>query len=72
MLENDEILDSSLDRIGLRKVLYLMTQQMRYALSFEFDALALGMDLVQMHAHGKPLLFMGIRGRNEAHTLKIR
>ena len=42
------------------------------ALSFEFDALALGMDLVQMHAHGKPLLFMRIRGRNEAHTLKIR
>ena len=42
------------------------------ALSFEFDALALGMDLVQMPAHGNPLLFMGIRGRNEAHTLKIR
>ena len=40
------------------------------ALSFDFDALALGMHWGQRPAHGHPLLFMGIRGRNEARTLK--
>ena len=42
------------------------------ALSFDFDALALGMHLVRRPAHGHSLLFMGIRGRNEARTLKRR
>ena len=40
------------------------------ALSFDIYALALGMHSGQRPAHGHPLLFMGIRGRNEARTLK--
>ena len=38
------------------------------ALSFDIYALALGMHSGQRPAHGHPLLFMGIRGRNEART----
>ena len=40
------------------------------AFSFDIYALALGMHSGQRPAHGHPLLFMGIRGRNEARTLK--
>ena len=40
------------------------------ALSFDFDALALGINSGQRHAHGHPLLFMGIPGTYRSKHFK--